>query len=153
MTCLRLALVADTSLTVHLPLSLAYRSAELYRYMSEVGAFSSLARTRPFVVEPPAVLLGFDVHEEGSDITGDHDGLKQELGWGVKAAGWGVGGVLFARDVFGVKRSIAIFCKLKDASEYTVGGPDCTAPFPLSLDDASVVSMECDVLTRSRQRA
>ena len=32
MTCLRLALVADTSPTVHLPLSLAYRSAELYRY-------------------------------------------------------------------------------------------------------------------------
>ena len=32
MTCLCLALVADTSLTVHLPLSLAYRSAELYRY-------------------------------------------------------------------------------------------------------------------------
>ena len=32
MTCLRLALVADASLTVHQPLSLAYRSAEFYRY-------------------------------------------------------------------------------------------------------------------------
>ena len=32
MTCLRLALVADTSLTVHITLSLAYSSAEIYRY-------------------------------------------------------------------------------------------------------------------------
>ena len=37
MTCLRLALVADTSLTVHLPLSLAYRSAEY-----TTTAFSSI---------------------------------------------------------------------------------------------------------------
>ena len=40
-TCLHLALVADTSLTVHLTLSLAYRSAETYRYIRT----SSLCRS------------------------------------------------------------------------------------------------------------
>src|ERR1700761_549607 len=41
-TCLRSALVADTSLTVHLHfISLAYRSAEYYRYI-RTSSFSTL---------------------------------------------------------------------------------------------------------------
>ena len=45
MTCLRLALVADTSLTVHLPLSLAYRSTEITATMRH--AYIELAKYLP----------------------------------------------------------------------------------------------------------
>ena len=46
MTCLRLALVADTSLTVHLSLSLAYHSAEYYRYSND-GSAATEPATEP----------------------------------------------------------------------------------------------------------
>ena len=51
MTCLCFVLVADTSLTVHLPLSLAYHSAEVYRYIPGLGRRSGLWSARPSLLE------------------------------------------------------------------------------------------------------
>jgi hypothetical protein len=66
-------------------------------------------------------------------------------GW-IDASGWVVCGVVFARDVMRVDSAVASANEVVDSSKHKVGGPISAVTLPPSFDNATVVTVDLEVI-------
>ena len=66
-------------------------------------------------------------------------------GW-IDASGWVVCRVVFARDVTRVDSAVASASEVMDSSKHKVGGPVSAATLPPSFDNATVVTVDLEVI-------